>query len=400
MQRKRDELKGFFKKNTIPTEENFADLIDSTLNLSDDNVFKQSGNPLLIVAEGDERSEKTVLQFGTEAGQPYWWISLNPVSTDDPQKHAPGLSISDGPGNSRLFIAGDMGLVGINTNTPQVHLDVNGAFRAHSIDSGERSLLFEGPSSAVHHDPDKQTDEYKTGLVLRVKNTPPSEAPIFQVRSSGQYVRLFADHDGWTGSRRNSAWFGGDQRLNYFRGKMVIGEEFATARENAPQTLNVYGYVAARTVYFSAYVAHNRYKGVHDRVPLEHVHQNVGNGFDPSKDKWEFTAPVAGVYLFTLTLLTGLEGRITWTLKKRDARSGEVSNVNQNDKVNVKHEDMQPTMVIVTQKEHSTSRTVIADLNAGDKVWVRQWAQEDSHPDNFTSGFEGVLLWARTGSSE
>ena len=51
----RTDLKSFFVKNAIPTEGNFADLIDSQLNQAVDGVFKMEGEPLSIVAATSRR---------------------------------------------------------------------------------------------------------------------------------------------------------------------------------------------------------------------------------------------------------------------------------------------------------------------------------------------------------
>ena len=58
--RNRAQLKSYFVKNSIPTESNFADLIDAMLNPKDDGVTKSSGAALSIEAAGsdDATSEK------------------------------------------------------------------------------------------------------------------------------------------------------------------------------------------------------------------------------------------------------------------------------------------------------------------------------------------------------
>ena len=44
--RNRAELKSYYVKNSIPTESNFAELIDGMLNQKDDGIVKLPGNPL------------------------------------------------------------------------------------------------------------------------------------------------------------------------------------------------------------------------------------------------------------------------------------------------------------------------------------------------------------------
>ena len=110
--------------------------------------------------------------------------------------------------------------VGIKTVDPGAALDVNGSFRANSDVSGEREIYLEAPAGVDHRG--DGVVQNGTGLTYRVKTNPGDGEPIFQVRSSGQAVRLFVEHNGWTGSTHNSAWFGGSFD-NYFAGKVGIG---------------------------------------------------------------------------------------------------------------------------------------------------------------------------------
>jgi len=130
----RTDLKAYFVKNAIPTEGNFADLIDSQLNQAQDGVFKPDGEPLTVVAAPG--NQKRVLRLYADYPQPNpdWTISLNPAQ--DPATAAttsrPGLGITDGAGKPRLFVDTATGQVGLGTNTPQFTLDVVGGVRASS----------------------------------------------------------------------------------------------------------------------------------------------------------------------------------------------------------------------------------------------------------------------------
>ncbi|NEP34439.1 MULTISPECIES: hypothetical protein [unclassified Moorena] len=125
---------------------------------------------------------------------------------------------SDGNSASSLVVIdGDLSVTG--DTTLNSNLSVAGSFSASSNTSGERTLLMEAPNSSNHRGDGTQG---ATGLVYRVEDNPPEGDPIFQVRSSGEAVRFFVDHVGWTGSADNSAWFGGTED-NYFAGKVGIG---------------------------------------------------------------------------------------------------------------------------------------------------------------------------------
>lgn len=110
--RNRTELKSYFVRNAIPTESNFAELVDAMLNQKDDGIVKMAGDPLSIEAAGGDTSKKVInfYQNFTDP-KPNWVLSLNPGDK-------PGFNISDGEGNSRLFIDQNTGNVGIGTTNP------------------------------------------------------------------------------------------------------------------------------------------------------------------------------------------------------------------------------------------------------------------------------------------
>src|ERR1044071_3720799 len=120
----RTDLKSFFVKNAIPTEGNFADLIDSQLNQAQDGVFKPDNEALSVVAAPGDQKRVLRLYANYPAPNPDWMIALNPAQ--DPavagSLHA-GFGITDGAGKTKLFID-STGRLGVGTNTPQVALDV------------------------------------------------------------------------------------------------------------------------------------------------------------------------------------------------------------------------------------------------------------------------------------
>lgn len=114
-------LKKYFVKNAIPTESNFAELIDGLINQNDDGIVKLPGEPLSLQADGDDSSQKKAINFYnnfTDA-KPAWTLSLNPQTT-------PGWSIGDADGNSKLFIDQANGNIGVGMTKPNAMLDVRG----------------------------------------------------------------------------------------------------------------------------------------------------------------------------------------------------------------------------------------------------------------------------------
>lgn len=115
----RQVLNEYFVKNAIPTETQFKELIDASINQADDGVFRTGmSEPLSVVAANDGKKHALRLYATYPAQQPEWLINLAPANG------VSGLSISDGAGNSRLFIDKTRGRVGIGTVTPSDALTV------------------------------------------------------------------------------------------------------------------------------------------------------------------------------------------------------------------------------------------------------------------------------------
>ena len=114
----RSDLKSYFVKNAIPTEGNFADLVDSQLNQAQDGVFKPDGDALTVTAALGDQKRVLRLYASYPAANPDWMISLNPAQ--DPANAAstsrPGFGVTDGTGRTRLFIDAATGQIGVGTN--------------------------------------------------------------------------------------------------------------------------------------------------------------------------------------------------------------------------------------------------------------------------------------------
>lgn len=129
--RSRVELKQYFVQNAIPTESNFAELIDAMLNQREDGIAKLPTDALSIEAAGDDTSQKKAINLynNFSDANPAWVLSLNP--RQDPANAATakaGFSISDGgTGISRLFVDKATGGLGVGTNEPKKKLHVQGA---------------------------------------------------------------------------------------------------------------------------------------------------------------------------------------------------------------------------------------------------------------------------------
>jgi len=136
--RNREELKSYFLKNSIPTEGNFAELIDGSINQNDDGVVKQPGSPLSIQAAGDAGSMKPTLAFynSFDDDTAEWSLTLNP--RQDPNNAGTaqrGLGFTDGEGNTHLFIDRSAGRVsiGLAGADPNYHFLVRSPNQNNSI---------------------------------------------------------------------------------------------------------------------------------------------------------------------------------------------------------------------------------------------------------------------------
>lgn len=126
----RSDLKSYFVKNSIPTESNFAELIEGMLNQKDDGIVKLSGDPLSIEAAGDLAGLQKVINFYAkfQDANPSWSLQLNPRTDPNvPATAKAGFCVADGQSVPRLFIDKTTGNLGVGTINPQARLTVVGA---------------------------------------------------------------------------------------------------------------------------------------------------------------------------------------------------------------------------------------------------------------------------------
>ncbi len=208
----RTALKSYFVKNAIPTESNFAELIDAGLNQKDDGIAKLPGEPLSLQGEGADTSLKKALNFFKSFAdqKPAWTLNLNPrVTLGNPQTARPGWSIGDGDGNSRLFIDQGTGHVGLGTVEPGVY-----------------RLQIAGPAfvnGAQLHVVAENAGRLRVGAAWGMPGIYSSDdgpKPLVLGVAAGQKVYL--------GVASNDAWVEGGTGHAYFRGNVTTGGTLAT----------------------------------------------------------------------------------------------------------------------------------------------------------------------------
>jgi hypothetical protein len=132
-------LKSYFVANSIPTESQFAQVMDGFLNQRDDGLVKMPGDPLSIEAAGDDAGFKKAVNFYTKFSDtsPSWTVALRPrANPADAATGRPGLSFSDGSDRSRLCIDAATGYVGLGVVAPAEPLEVAGRIKSGALTIG------------------------------------------------------------------------------------------------------------------------------------------------------------------------------------------------------------------------------------------------------------------------
>jgi hypothetical protein len=122
----RETLKNYFKAGSLPKQEHFHDLIDSTLNMEDEGFSKTEMDGLKIATGGDSKSLLSFFRRSLGEGDPLWRLGLDErddtlgfVHRDEAARAGADPTLSMSPG----------GKVGVNTSHPERDLDVNGIAR-------------------------------------------------------------------------------------------------------------------------------------------------------------------------------------------------------------------------------------------------------------------------------
>jgi len=167
----RADLKNAFLKGKIPRDEDFQDLIDSSLNKSDDGINKTKGKGLRLRAEGPN-SEVLAFFDNIKDLNPAWRISQKSADGNT------GFDISEPDGGSRFFIESG-GNVGIGLTRPNHKLDVDGI-----VGMKGRTGYFafgEVPADGKWHDILSELNEYQAFEVMAVAGTKGAHAILHAI---------------------------------------------------------------------------------------------------------------------------------------------------------------------------------------------------------------------------
>jgi hypothetical protein len=143
--RNRDTLKNFFKKGALPSEDQFGDLIDSTVNMVDEGFSKTPQNGLEIASLGEHDTLVSFFQ-GSDSERPTWTMAHG--------HDGDNLLFSNGEDKvaSPLLALTPEGRVGVNTGAPEWDLDVKGVIRAEGRIGANPTTETAIPANGKWHD--------------------------------------------------------------------------------------------------------------------------------------------------------------------------------------------------------------------------------------------------------
>ncbi len=119
--RNRNTLKKFFSEGALPSEDQFADLIDSTLNMVDEGFSKTPTNGFEVSCQGNMQNLISFFRMA-DPNDPLWSISLSPTRNTLTFQQVG----SEEEGRQTVLTLSDEGMVGIGQKEPQSALDVAG----------------------------------------------------------------------------------------------------------------------------------------------------------------------------------------------------------------------------------------------------------------------------------
>ena len=136
---KRDTLKGFFADGMRPNASNFADLIDSGLNLVDDGFSRDPQFGVQIKLVGDQSRLLSFYGASQSLDTPDWSVTCDSAGV---------LKFLPTGGTGALTLGKD-GNVGVQQDAPAFPLDVNGTLRARGRIGRTGSVPADGTPHAI-----------------------------------------------------------------------------------------------------------------------------------------------------------------------------------------------------------------------------------------------------------
>jgi formylmethanofuran dehydrogenase subunit C len=126
----REDLYKLFKTGDKPTEDDFADLIDSMVNIAEDGIgVSGKGEPMELIQQGNNHRW---LDLSSSKDSPVWRVNAQSAAGVN------GLNVATADSASRLYIKREDGCVGIGNDAPEAQLHIVAASgTALQVDCGE-----------------------------------------------------------------------------------------------------------------------------------------------------------------------------------------------------------------------------------------------------------------------
>jgi hypothetical protein len=135
----REDLYKLFKTGNKPTEDDFADLIDSMINIAEDGIgVSEKGEPMELVQQG---TKQRWLDFSSSKDSPVWRINAQSESGVN------GLNVATADSTSRLYLKRENGFIGVNNDAPDAQLHIaaaSGAALQVDCGAGRTALVIDG----------------------------------------------------------------------------------------------------------------------------------------------------------------------------------------------------------------------------------------------------------------
>lgn len=127
MQLNRSVLKSRFRAGQMPCEEDFSDLIDSTVNVEEDG-FEKSPEKGLKISQLTDSGKLISFYMNSTEGSPLWQVELQKNPSEEESSNLHISTPFQGESDSVVTLVGSPSVkaVGIGTKNPECALDVNG----------------------------------------------------------------------------------------------------------------------------------------------------------------------------------------------------------------------------------------------------------------------------------